>query len=153
MGWNKLSVPKQRQYHWGLEINFVGGEDGVKGGCVKLIGLLQVIRFTESRCSIIILIVNAMMWMIGEIMPRFIQTKSLASFCANTNPYIKINSADKGFNLYKAMEYVAEYNSKPGTFLWSHKITTRGPLNIKISSYQYRDPHVKDKTGSRPSYL
>ena len=26
-------------------------------------------------------------------------------------------------------------------------------LNIKMSSYQYRDPHVKDKTVSRPSYL
>ena len=23
---------------------------------------------------------------------------------------------------------------------------TRGRLNIKMSSYQYRDPHVKDKT-------
>ena len=29
----------------------------------------------------------------------------------------------------------------------------RGRLNIKISSYQYRDPQVKDKTVSRPSYL
>ena len=28
-----------------------------------------------------------------------------------------------------------------------------GRLNIKMSSYQYRDPHVKDKTVSRPSYL
>ena len=26
-------------------------------------------------------------------------------------------------------------------------------LNIKMWSYQYRDPHVKDKTVSRPSYL
>ena len=26
-------------------------------------------------------------------------------------------------------------------------------LNIKMSSYQYRDPHVNDKTVSRPSYL
>ena len=26
-------------------------------------------------------------------------------------------------------------------------------LNIKMSSYQYRDPHVKDKTVSRPSSL
>ena len=26
-------------------------------------------------------------------------------------------------------------------------------LNIKMSSYKYRDPHVKDKTVSRPSYL
>ena len=25
--------------------------------------------------------------------------------------------------------------------------------NIKMSSYQYRDPHVKDETVSRPSYL
>ena len=28
-----------------------------------------------------------------------------------------------------------------------------GRLNINMSSYQYRDPHVKDKTVSRPSYL
>ena len=28
-----------------------------------------------------------------------------------------------------------------------------GRLNIKMSSYQYRDPHVKDKTVLRPSYL
>ena len=26
-------------------------------------------------------------------------------------------------------------------------------LNMKMSSYQYRDPHVIDKTVSRPSYL
>ena len=26
-------------------------------------------------------------------------------------------------------------------------------LNIKMLSYQYRDPHVQDKTISRPSYL
>ena len=28
-----------------------------------------------------------------------------------------------------------------------------GRLNIKMSSYQYRDPHAKDKTVSQPSYL
>ena len=28
-----------------------------------------------------------------------------------------------------------------------------GCLNIKMSSYQYRNPHVKDKTVLRPSYL
>ena len=28
-----------------------------------------------------------------------------------------------------------------------------GRLNIKITSYQYRDPHVEDKMVSRPSYL
>ena len=33
-------------------------------------------------------------------------------------------------------------NSNPG-----------GCLNIKMSSNQYRDPHVKDKTVSRSSYL
>ena len=27
-----------------------------------------------------------------------------------------------------------------------------GRLNIKMSSYQYRDPHVKDKMVSRPFY-
>ena len=29
----------------------------------------------------------------------------------------------------------------------------RGRLSIKMSSYQYRDPHVKDKAVSLPSYL
>ena len=29
----------------------------------------------------------------------------------------------------------------------------RGRLNIKMPSYHYRDPHGKDKTVSRPSYL
>ena len=28
-----------------------------------------------------------------------------------------------------------------------------GCLNIKMSSHQFRDPHVKDKTVSRPSYF
>ena len=28
-----------------------------------------------------------------------------------------------------------------------------GCLNIKMSSYHYRDLHAKDKTVSRPSYL
>ena len=28
-----------------------------------------------------------------------------------------------------------------------------GGFNIKMSAYQYRDPHVKDNTVSRPSYL
>ena len=28
----------------------------------------------------------------------------------------------------------------------------KGRLNIKMSSYQYMDPHVKDKTVSLPSY-
>ena len=32
--------------------------------------------------------------------------------------------------------------------------TQGGRLNVKeMLSYQYRDPHVKDKTVSRPSYL
>ena len=36
---------------------------------------------------------------------------------------------------------------------WFHKHTPGGCLNIKMSSYKYRDPHVKDKTVARPSYL
>ena len=31
--------------------------------------------------------------------------------------------------------------------------SSEGRLNIKMLSYQYRDPHVKDKTVSRSSYL
>ena len=40
-------------------------------------------------------------------------------------------------------------------FSWNYPVSARpgGRLNIKISSYQCRDPHVKDKTVSRPSYL
>ena len=34
-----------------------------------------------------------------------------------------------------------------------HVCWSGGRLNIKMSSFQYRDPHVKDKTVSRPSYL
>ena len=26
-------------------------------------------------------------------------------------------------------------------------------LNVKMPSYQYGDPHIKDKTVSRPSYV
>ena len=33
-------------------------------------------------------------------------------------------------------------------FLWLHSTEPRGRLNIKKSSYQYRDSHVKDKTVS-----
>ena len=34
-----------------------------------------------------------------------------------------------------------------------HRGETGGRLNIKMSSHQNRDPHVKDKTVSWPSYL
>ena len=32
-------------------------------------------------------------------------------------------------------------------------VRSGGPLIIKIASYEYRDPDVKDKTVSWPSYL
>ena len=39
-------------------------------------------------------------------------------------------------------------------FKWVPKTWLQGGrLNIKMSSHQYRDPHVKDKTASRPSYF
>ena len=46
-------------------------------------------------------------------------------------------------------------------FWWQHfchkdtfaNMRPGGRLNIKMSSYQYRYPHVKIKTGSRPSYF
>ena len=38
-------------------------------------------------------------------------------------------------------------------FLLTRIFLDQGGLNINMSSYQYRDPHVKDKTVSRPSYL
>ena len=38
--------------------------------------------------------------------------------------------------------------------IWWHDLMIHGGrLNIKMWSYQYRDPHVKDKTVSRQSYL
>ena len=46
--------------------------------------------------------------------------------------------------LYKSIFFKSQIMS--GIRIW-------GRLNIKMSSYQYRDPHVKDKTVSRPSYL
>ena len=36
---------------------------------------------------------------------------------------------------------------------WELEYRHGGCLNIKISSYQYQDPHVKDKKVSWPSYL
>ena len=42
--------------------------------------------------------------------------------------------------------YVSGVSGKP---VWD----AGGRLNIKMSPYQYKDPHVKDKTVSRPSYL
>ena len=32
-------------------------------------------------------------------------------------------------------------------------VSSRGRLYVKMSFYQYREPYVKDKTVSRPSYL
>ena len=36
---------------------------------------------------------------------------------------------------------------------WNSKLALGGRLNMKMLSYQYRDPNVKDKMVSRPSYL
>ena len=41
-----------------------------------------------------------------------------------------------------------QLKTKSDTFM-----TSGSHLNIKMSPYQYRDPHVKDKIVSRPSYL
>ena len=40
-----------------------------------------------------------------------------------------------------------------GEHYGNYRASTWDRLNIKKSSHQYRDPHVKDKTVSRPSYL
>ena len=44
-------------------------------------------------------------------------------------------------------QYV-RFNERTGlvTSIWGGIIITWGRLNIKILSYQYRDPYVKDKT-------
>ena len=39
------------------------------------------------------------------------------------------------------------------TFMIQEKQEPGGHISIKMLSYQYRDPHVKDKKVSRPSYL
>ena len=45
------------------------------------------------------------------------------------------------------------YNGNPYTSKMA-SLYSGGHLNIKILSYQYKDPHVKDnKTVSQPSYL
>ena len=51
-------------------------------------------------------------------------------------------------------QYV-RFNERTGlvTSIWGGIIITWGRLNIKILSYQYRDPYVKDKTALRQSYL
>ena len=40
-----------------------------------------------------------------------------------------------------------------GHHLQNTQAVARSPSHYKILFYQYRDPHVKDKTVSRPSYL
>ena len=37
--------------------------------------------------------------------------------------------------------------------MWKDTDQPGDRLNIKMSSYQYRDPHAKDKTVLQPSYL
>ena len=58
-------------------------------------------------------------------------------------------------HLYICTFYIASCGSDqlPISQLPSWCAPPRGRLDIKISSYQYRDSHYKDKTVSRPSYL
>ena len=45
------------------------------------------------------------------------------------------------------------YNFLVSTSNFWHTHTSEGRLKIKMSPYQYRDPHVKDKTVSLASYI
>ena len=49
---------------------------------------------------------------------------------------------DSGYGIFNVSWNVDPPRSHPG-----------GCINIKMSSYKYRGPHVNDKTVSRPSYL
>ena len=50
------------------------------------------------------------------------------------------------------MVRISWYRTKVGQTGFTHW-KKGGRLNINMSSYQYGDPHVKDKTVSRPSYI
>ena len=45
------------------------------------------------------------------------------------------------------------YENTEALHHWPFIRWSGGCLNINMSSYQYRDPHIKDKTVSRPSHL
>ena len=54
--------------------------------------------------------------------------------------------------VYKTMEFGYMY-AELGHYMFYAGSSPGGCLNINMSSYQYGDPHVKDKTVSRLSYL
>ena len=62
--------------------------------------------------------------------------------------YLKFRSFSSGLNMFNSERHGLR---KKIMNRWKC-FRIRGRLNIKIS-YQYRDPHLKDKTISRPSYL
>ena len=79
----------------------------------------------------------------------------MPSYTYNVSPYIL-----KTISLYRDTPWLSPYFRIAIMFLHYDKydifmfdINSGGRLNIKMSSYQFRDPDVKDKTISRPSYL
>ena len=56
-------------------------------------------------------------------------------------------------NISSFRSYMTHTSSKPFSNVLLLSQMSGGCLNIKMSSYQYRDSHVKDKTVSRPSYF
>ena len=65
--------------------------------------------------------------------------RSMSSFCYKVKLCFRL--------LYEIKSYCKHVN-KTQRFVFS-----LGHLNMKMSSYEYRDPHVKDKTVSRLSYF
>ena len=63
--------------------------------------------------------------------------------------------------MYFSPQYIGNSIVAPDLVTQGFKVTVSMPrgggggghLNMKMSSYQYRDPHVKDKTVLRLSYL
>ena len=53
----------------------------------------------------------------------------------------------------RAGRFIPEDNYVSALQQYCIKTQSGGRLNIKMSSYQYRNPNVKDKTVSRPPYL
>ena len=68
-------------------------------------------------------------------LPRNVSQQSEKKSHGNLNVKSKINQKK-----FLSLQHTKSYGS-------------RGLLNIKVSSYQHRDPYVKDKTVSWPSYL
>ena len=94
---------------------------------------------------------------IGELGPRAAGPLWAANQHASQGPTLsKTHTCWHGLNVpHSSLLHNTQRETEPIIFTDKYKYFMHpgGRLNIKISSCQYRDPHVKDKTVSRPSYL